>query len=109
MAVVLNAPAVFRFTAVADPRRHLHAAALMGADVSGVSDEESGELLASTLVDLMRRSGMPNGLGGVGYDRQDIPGLVAGALQQQRLTKLSPRPCGEDDLAALFADAMRYW
>ena len=109
MAVVLNAPAVFRFTASADPKRHLQAAQLMGADVSAVKEEDAGELLASTLIQLMRRCGIPNGLSSVGYDQGDIPGLVAGALQQQRLTKLSPRACGEAELAALFADAMRYW
>ena len=43
----------------------------------------------------MRRTGMPNGLHAVGYTAADIPQMVAGALQQQRLTKLSPRPCSE--------------
>jgi len=35
--------------------------------------------------------------------------MVAGALQQQRLTKLSPRPRDEEDLTRLFVESMRYW
>ena len=103
MAVVLTAPVVFRFTASADPARHLHAAQLMGKDVSGVGAEDAGELLAAALIDLMRRTGMPNGLHAIGYTAADIPQMVAGALQQQRLTKLSPRPCSEGELAELFS------
>ena len=109
MAVVLTAPAVFRFTAAADPARHLHAAQLMGKDVSGVGAEDAGELLATALIELMRRTGMPNGLQAVGYTAADIPHMVAGALQQQRLTRLAPRPCSEAELAGLFSESMRYW
>jgi hydroxyacid-oxoacid transhydrogenase len=57
----------------------------------------------------MQRLKMPNGLRAVGYTPADIPALVEGTLPQHRVTKLSPRPAGPDDLAALFADAMIAW
>jgi len=109
MSVILNAPAVFRFTAPANPERHLYAAGLMGADLSVAKPEQAGELLVSEIIDLMRKSGMPNGLSAVGYERSDIPQLVAGTLPQHRVTKLSPRPFNEDDLTRLFMDSMRLW
>jgi len=71
--------------------------------------EDAGELLEAALNYLMRRTGMPNGLRAIGYTADDIPQMVAGAVQQQRLTKLSPRPCSEVDLAELFSESMRYW
>jgi hydroxyacid-oxoacid transhydrogenase len=109
MAVVLNAPAVFRFTAPVDPQRHLWGAQLMGIDVSDAAPEEAGDVLATALSDLMRQAGMPNGLSAVGFGPDDIPALVAGTLPQHRVTKLCPRPFDEDDLAQMFADAMVCW
>ncbi len=109
MSVILNAPAVFRFTAEANPERHLQAARFLGADTRGAAPEDAGEVLANTLIGIMKKTGMPNGLSGVGYTEADIPGLVAGTLPQHRVTKLSPRPVGEPELATLFRDAMRYW
>jgi hydroxyacid-oxoacid transhydrogenase len=109
MAVILNAPAVFRFTAGADPERHLQAAALLGADVAGADPDEAGEILAGAIIRLMRQTGMPNGLGAVGFTAADVDDLVAGTLPQHRVTKLSPRPAEADDLRRLFLDAMTYW
>ena len=109
MAVTLNAPAVFRFTAPANPPRHLYAAQLMGVDTSGARPEDAGEVLAGAIVDLMRRTGMPNGLSAVGYGPDDVDPLVAGTLPQHRVTKLSPRPADAADLKQLFLGAMRYW
>ena len=109
MSVALNAPAVFRFTAPASAERHLHAARLMGADVSGASPEDAGELLADRIVRLMRQIDMPNGLGEVGYGPGDVGQLVAGTLPQHRVIKLSPRPASEEDLKRLFLDSMTLW
>ena len=109
MAVVLNAPAVFRFTGPACPERHLAAAELMGADVSGASLDDAGKVLAEEIIKLMQRLKIPNGLQAVGYTRNNIPALVEGTLPQHRVTKLSPRPAGQAELAQLFEESMTVW
>jgi len=109
ISVILNAPAVFRFTAAASPARHLQAAEALGANVSSAKADDAGQILADRIVWFMERLGVPNGLKGVGYTSTDIPRLVEGTLPQHRVTKLSPRPAGPDDLARLFESAMRAW
>jgi hydroxyacid-oxoacid transhydrogenase len=109
MSVILNAPAVFRFTAAANPARHLQGAEALGANVAGANEADAGKILADRVVWFMDRLAIPNGLKAVGYTSADIPKLVAGTLPQHRVTKLSPRPAGSDELAALFEDAMVAW
>lgn len=109
MSVILNAPAVFRFTASSNPQRHLYAARLMGAKTDGAGEGEAGELLACAIIDLMQKTGMPNGLNGVGFTTADVDALVTGTLPQHRVTKLSPRPFAPEDLRQLFLNAMHYW
>jgi hydroxyacid-oxoacid transhydrogenase len=109
VSVILNAPAVFRFTAAASPARHLQAAEALGANVTGAKEADAGKILADRLTWFMERLGVPNGLKAVGYTSADISALVEGTLPQHRVTKLSPRPAGPDELAALFEDAMVAW
>lgn len=109
MSVIVNAPAVFRFTASANPARHLQAAEALGARVSGAAHADAGKILADRITWFMERLNVPNGLKAIGYTSADIPALVEGTLPQHRVTKLSPRPAGPDDLAALFEDAMVAW
>jgi hydroxyacid-oxoacid transhydrogenase len=109
MSVILNAPAVFRFTAPANPERHLYAARLMGVDISQARPEEAGELLAGAIIKLMRQTGMPNGLKAVGFGPADVDKLVSGTLPQHRVTKLSPRPASAEELKQLFLDSMTLW
>jgi hydroxyacid-oxoacid transhydrogenase len=109
VSVILNAPAVFRFTAQACPERHLHAAAVLGADVSRAAKEDAGAILSDRLTAFMQRLKVPNGLSSLGYTTSDIPALVKGTLPQHRVTKLSPRAASEDDLAELFESSMVAW
>ena len=108
-SVILNAPAVFRFTAASNPERHLEAAAALGADVTRVQAADAGRVLADRITWYMQRLNTPNGLRSIGYSSADIPALVEGTLPQHRVTKLSPRPAGADELAALFDDALVGW
>lgn len=109
VSVILNAPAVFRFTASASPERHLQAAEALGAKTDGVAAEDAGKVLSERIVWFMERLDVPNGLRAVGYGTEDIPALVAGTMPQHRVTKLSPKYAEEDDLAALFEDALDAW
>ena len=106
ISVILNTPAVVRFTASANPERHLRGAEALGADVSDASPSEAGEVLAERVIHFMRTLGVPNGLAAVGYTTDDIPALVQGTLPQHRVTKLSPRPAGEAELTSLFEESM---
>jgi hydroxyacid-oxoacid transhydrogenase len=106
MSVILNAPAVFRYTAGADPQRHREAAGHLGADVENVAPHEAGEALALTIEGLMRETRMPQNLAAVGYERADIASLARGTSLQQRLLANAPRPVDDATLRELFAGAL---
>lgn len=120
VSVILNAPAVFEWTACACPDRHLHAASLMGADTTNATDSDAGKLLVEQILELMQAMKIPNGLRAIGYTDEDIPMLVQGnvklygilfnlfpgTLPQHRVTKLSPRPVDEEALTHLFERTM---
>jgi len=109
MAVILNAPSVFRYTAPIDPQRHVEAAQQLGADVSDVAPQDAGAVLAQDLVRMMRAVGMPNGLSAVGYGEADCTTLADGAWPQQRLLQNAPIDSDKSLLANLFEGAIRYW
>ena len=74
-----------------------------------MADADAGKLLSEQIIRIMQRLKVPNGLQAIGYSSSDIPALVQGTLPQHRVTKLSPRRAGEQELAKLFEDAMRAW
>src|SRR5499427_8036303 len=81
MAVVLNNPSVWRYTAPCSPERHVHAARSLGAqaDVRPGDAHEAGEALAGRVIELMRAAGIPNGLSALGFGATDVDALAAGA------------------------------
>ncbi len=109
MSVIVNAPSVFRVTAPACANRHLAAANWLGGETRGAGEPEAGEVLAETIISLMRKTAMPNGLCGVGYETSDLASLVEGAFPQKRLLNNAPIPIDREQLTALFDGAMTYW
>jgi hydroxyacid-oxoacid transhydrogenase len=107
ISVILHAPAVFRFTASADPDRHRFCAKVLNSKAAEKArDEDVGEVLADALLPIMKELGVPDGLRSIGYRDEDIKDLVEGTIPQHRVTKLSPKPVGRDELTALFKDSM---
>ncbi len=109
MAVVLNNPSVWRYTAPCLPERHLHAARSLGAETRGAGPADSGEVLAQRVIELMRATKMPNGLTALGFVASDVDALATGAEPQYRVIKNAPKDVSREDLRALFGAAMSYW
>jgi alcohol dehydrogenase class IV len=109
MSVMLNAPAVYRFTAPACPDRHLEGARCLGADMRGAAPADAGEVLAKHLIKMMQATDFPGGLEYVGYSARDVDALTDGAYPQQRVIKNAPRDVSKDELRGIFRNAMRYW
>lgn len=105
MAVSLTAPEAFRWTFEAGPDRHLRAASLLAPG----HEHHGPDALPAVLVDLMRDIGIPNGLGAVGYGKDDVDDLVEGAMKQQRLLATAPREVTEDAAAAILERSLELW
>ena len=94
MSVIVNAPAVFRFTGRGQP-----AAAHRGGPTArrrhrDAGPDDAGEVLATEIIRIMRAVGMPNGLSGVGYTDDDITALTEGALPPA--ASVAERPAGDE-------------
>ncbi|NDP42233.1 MAG: iron-containing alcohol dehydrogenase [Aromatoleum sp.] len=109
MAVVLNNPSVWRYTAPCCPERHLHGASCLGAETRGAADSDAGEVLATRVIDLMKATAMPNGLAALGFDASHLDALADGAEPQYRVIRNAPKDVSRDDLTALFRAALNYW
>lgn len=107
LSVVITAPAVFEFTAPACPERHLRAAEALGYDTRNAKKEDAGKILKDVLLKVMSDIGVPDGLRSLGFTEEDVPALVKGTLPQHRVTKLSPRPAGADELSELLTKSMK--
>jgi alcohol dehydrogenase class IV len=108
ISVAVSAPAIFRYTAEAAPERHLEAATFLQADLRGATPADAGEALALRLIELMRKTGVPNGLSGVGFAPADVPALAASSARQARAIANSPRETNLVDIENIYSAAMSY-
>jgi alcohol dehydrogenase class IV len=102
-SVIVTAPAAFRFTYDAAPERHTHVAGLLAQ--APIADP-GPDTLPEVIRRLMQDVDAPRGVAELGYHEDDIPDLVAGALKQQRLLAVAPKPVTEDDLRRIITASM---
>ena len=105
-SVIVTAPAAFRFTYEAAPERHHHVAGLLAGEPFA---DARADTLPEVLRALMRDVDAPRGIAELGYDENDVPALVEGALKQQRLLVVSPRDVTGDDLGHILNASMTNW
>ena len=98
-AVVVTAPAAFRFTEPAAPERHRAVAELLtGQPVARTITMPCRARSSSSCATRAR----PAACGELGYGEADIPALVDGTLKQQRLLVCSPCEVTAADLEAIL-------
>ena len=105
-SVIVTAPAAFRFTYEAMPERHREVAELLAGERIESADENT---LPEIIIQLMKDVGAPRGVRELGYDEDDIPDLVDGAMKQQRLLVGAPKEVSEGDLANILRESMQNW
>ena len=114
VSVAVTAPAVFRFTGASNPERHLAAAEAFGVDISCVKRESAGEVLGEAVAEFLVKMGdQPRGLKALGFEAEDVEGLVEGTLPQRRVLMLAPglaEEVGEEreQLRGLLEASMSY-
>jgi alcohol dehydrogenase class IV len=107
-SVIVTAPATFEFTYPTAPQRHLRAAELLGATLAGITAANGRDLLAATVVGIVKDTHGPAGVSAFGYGDRDIGPLVEGTLMQERLLAVCPREVGQPELERIVRASMRY-
>jgi alcohol dehydrogenase class IV len=105
-AVIVNAPSVFRFMGPACPARHREAAKSLGCNDDR---RPPGDLLADGIIEIMRATGVPNGLSALGYSMDDLDALTEKGWKQRRVVDNAARQVRKEEMREIFAGALRYW
>ena len=109
ISVVVSAPSIFKYTAEAQPARHMEAANFLAADSQGATQDDAGEVLSNRLIDLMRATDVPNGLNGIGFDKDQVKMLAESSIRQKRAIANAPRESNLVDLENMYSGALSYW
>jgi alcohol dehydrogenase class IV len=93
---------------VAAPERHFEAAGYLQSDLQGATKHDSGEIIAKRIIELMKKTGVPNGLEAVGFGLEDVAALAASTVRQVRAIANSPRETNLVDIENIYAAALSY-
>ncbi len=108
ISVIASAPSIFRYTAAGAPERHLEAANSLGANAWDAGLDDAGEVVAGRIIELMKKTDMPNGIGDLGFGAADVKPLAASSVRQGRAIANAPRETNLQDIENIYAAAISY-
>ena len=108
-SVILNAPAVFRFTASADPAAAPGGGRSAGRRCLALPREDAGKILAERITWFIERLKLPNGLRDIGYTALGYPGAGGGHAAAASRDQALAAAGRTEQLSRLFEDALVAW
>ena len=109
ISVAVNAPAIFRYLGGAAPKRHVEAAGFLGATHLDAVGDEAGEVVSTRIIELMKATGMPNGIHALGFNEESVKHLAKSSARQARAINNAPRIANQQDMESIYLEAMSYW
>jgi alcohol dehydrogenase class IV len=97
---------VMRYNLCASPDRYGRIAQLMGKPTRGLSTAEASRLAAAAVQELLETLQIPICLRDYDLEDKHLSTLIEGGLKQSRLFVPNPRDLGEQDIRAIYQNAM---
>lgn len=99
-------PTVIRYNASTSQERFSEVANLLGESTDNLSKSDAANRAADAVESLSSDIGLPQGLGDLGVDREDIEPLASNASRLERLVVGNPRRISDNDMVGLFERAL---
>ncbi len=81
----------------------------LDADFPGGTVDDSGEIIANRIIDLMQKTNAPNGLSGVGFTQAHVNALADSSARQKRAIANTPQETNLIDIQNIYTNAIHYW
>ena len=98
-------PHVMDFNREADPGTFAMVAELLGADTTGMTEDEAAAAGVAAVADLNADIGIPARLRDVGVTEEQLPGFAEIASGLVRILRVNTREASRDDLELILRDA----
>jgi len=109
ITVAVTGPAMLEFIEPIVPDKLARIAQLLGEKTEGLTIREAAALAKEALIKLMKDVNLPSGISEFGFEEKDLKELSEGAILQQRLLAVSPRPINVQEIIEIYRKSLHNW
>jgi hydroxyacid-oxoacid transhydrogenase len=109
ITVAVTGPAMLEFIEPIVPDKLARIAQLLGEKTEGLTIREAAALAKEALIKLMKDVNLPSGISEFGFEEKDLKELSEGAILQQRLLAVSPRPVNVQEIIEIYRKSLHNW